>query len=926
MVTSSGDVKVLDLGLARIADEQFADELTTVGQLMGTIDYMAPEQLDDAHQVDERTDVYALAATLYKLLAGVAPHQIDRREPLVVKLQRIATQPATSLSEHRPDLPESFCQFVHQALSSSPDARPSSMSALADAVADWATDANLAKTVKTATKLQRRDPKSAVNAIDPTGLVAPQSIPTVPPPRWPLVAAAGFLLLSLVLGFVIRIQTLSGELVIETAEEDVQVRILKSGQLHRSLTLTQTAQSLRLGDGEYEIEITSDADRLVVQGAEFTLDRGETRLARIVHRENKPRIAATVSSGVAETDQPTYEGKTLDQWIDVLKNERSPLRVIEGSQALSKLGTRERSDEAIKALLVAIRFHELNTRHTLDNGETVSLSSVMFDVLDACDATVVAEMLEEELAMGDVANQDFVIKCLSYRGDRLKPHASRSLLQRVNKLTNDAAEERTRFAALNAFYEIAPMAMSVSRSLEALADTNPEMQIQAAEFLVENKSHTEQMLTALRKMLGSGELESRAAAAWTLSTLGVEAKPALPDLLEILDSDDAMVQFSGVYRALLPNRHYETVSTQDAAIFAVRKIGDPSAIPALMRCWKDRAQNPRRSHPDLRDQRISVVSNANWVADAIEAISGRRPRYERDRSSGQYAVSWEVNSQPIDRWYQFALGYVAVQSDLTLDAIELLLPVASENELAFIVELIPKVRRTPREEQRILELAALEKLAGHINPAELSLAIMKRSADPLIGTDQSAIGSYQRLAIDVWSAAQDADKINGLHLLLALNFHHPIEEYVTSSIGKWLERSDNRAILNGCLSKYPSLDKFNASVGLIRLGLADESTPKLIRDVFENTPGKSEMFAMLIPIADTDPLLPQLALELLQLPSLDEINNTYKVSNRALALRNLQGAPESTHELFLPLLRELAESGKNGGEAEAATSVLDAWE
>ena len=68
-------VKVLDLGLALLGDLGAASdrELTTTGQAMGTIDYMAPEQATDSHVVDTRADIYSLGATLYRLLTGTVP-------------------------------------------------------------------------------------------------------------------------------------------------------------------------------------------------------------------------------------------------------------------------------------------------------------------------------------------------------------------------------------------------------------------------------------------------------------------------------------------------------------------------------------------------------------------------------------------------------------------------------------------------------------------------------------------------------------------------------------------------------------------------------------------------------------------------------------------------------------------------------------
>jgi putative intracellular protease/amidase len=83
MVSRQGVVKILDFGLARVAQEQERPdqslpiepraELTQVGAVMGTPDYMAPEQTRGAHDVDIRADIYSLGCTLYFLLKGTAP-------------------------------------------------------------------------------------------------------------------------------------------------------------------------------------------------------------------------------------------------------------------------------------------------------------------------------------------------------------------------------------------------------------------------------------------------------------------------------------------------------------------------------------------------------------------------------------------------------------------------------------------------------------------------------------------------------------------------------------------------------------------------------------------------------------------------------------------------------------------------------------
>ncbi|MDX1946545.1 MAG: LamG-like jellyroll fold domain-containing protein, partial [Pirellulaceae bacterium] len=103
LLDKKGTVKILDMGLARFdSDVAAQDGLTQSGQVMGTVDFMAPEQAFDTHTADARADIYSLGCTLYRLISG---RNLYDGETLVKKLMAHQTAPIPSLLTHKPDAP-----------------------------------------------------------------------------------------------------------------------------------------------------------------------------------------------------------------------------------------------------------------------------------------------------------------------------------------------------------------------------------------------------------------------------------------------------------------------------------------------------------------------------------------------------------------------------------------------------------------------------------------------------------------------------------------------------------------------------------------------------------------------------------------------------------------------------------------------------
>jgi serine/threonine protein kinase len=120
MLTRKGQVKILDFGLARFVSENTSTSAVTGCGLMGTPDFIAPEQAEDAHGADIRADVYSLGCTLYFLLTGRTPFP---EGSILSKVLAHAQREPIPLSDFRADLPVDLIAIISRMMAKSPDDR-----------------------------------------------------------------------------------------------------------------------------------------------------------------------------------------------------------------------------------------------------------------------------------------------------------------------------------------------------------------------------------------------------------------------------------------------------------------------------------------------------------------------------------------------------------------------------------------------------------------------------------------------------------------------------------------------------------------------------------------------------------------------------------------------------------------------------------
>jgi eukaryotic-like serine/threonine-protein kinase len=183
--------RITDFGLAKQVESNSG--LTATGQVMGTPSFMSPEQaLGGKRIIGPPTDVYALGAILFTMLTGKIPFEGDTVTEVLCK---VVSDPAPSLREANPNVPESLEQIYQTCLRKEPKERYFSANELRDALITWVTQNPEFKASMDSIPLLRTGEQIRTDGLVKTGSIylsnPTMSVPTKAPPKWviPVVVA-----------------------------------------------------------------------------------------------------------------------------------------------------------------------------------------------------------------------------------------------------------------------------------------------------------------------------------------------------------------------------------------------------------------------------------------------------------------------------------------------------------------------------------------------------------------------------------------------------------------------------------------------------------------------------------------------------------------------------------------------------------------
>ena len=219
---------------------------------MGTIPFMAPEQLSDSRDVNPKADIYSLGATLFRLTAGRPPHQ--RLRGLASHILQITTAESPALDSVCENIDSDLNELVSGMLSRDPAKRPNA-SEVAQRLQSHTGKSRLKGLLREATRRPEPADDPILSLLPAAELPRPPSNQTW---KW---LAGGFVGAALVIaGIIFKIQTDVGDLVVHSEQDGLQVVITRDDKVVEELAIeSRKPNQTTLKKGTYRIQFKATA-------------------------------------------------------------------------------------------------------------------------------------------------------------------------------------------------------------------------------------------------------------------------------------------------------------------------------------------------------------------------------------------------------------------------------------------------------------------------------------------------------------------------------------------------------------------------------------------------------------------------------------------------------------------------------------------
>lgn len=359
MIDRDGRVKLLDFGLAHLSTALTTQTETSLGKLLGTLDYMAPEQAA-GDEVGPAADIFGLGATIFFLLTGRSPRSKGINESLIRQLRRIADDPADSLADYRADAPQKLSTMLSSLMSLDPAERCESAAAVADQLSGFLSEGTTESLRRIAADLppvdtgQSRDQidqslemllgGGISNGVDEASSPSDQDLSSLPLPdagnsrigRKLLIAVGGLGFLGAVLGIVLVLQTTEGTVRIDSELSGVTLDFVDGKDRVTGIEINQGKNEAELRTGRYIVKFRDPQFGFVISPNDFRVDDTRDISVRVYqlpqHKRKQEMKEATESRTAVDLreEQPSHDVTSFGNAADFLSHVRAEMQRTEG--------------------------------------------------------------------------------------------------------------------------------------------------------------------------------------------------------------------------------------------------------------------------------------------------------------------------------------------------------------------------------------------------------------------------------------------------------------------------------------------------------------------------------------------------------------------------------------------------------------------